>query len=108
MEKNRLSLFIACIIVTLAVTGCNGDPGSEFIGKWSQVNGNGKIEITRSGVNFRLTKLPGSSSMERVMEGIYVLTPPGNLSVAGMALISYEKENNQLLVYEAPFVRMPD
>lgn len=115
----RVLLFILLIVLISAVFGCGPSKpnGSEYLGKWDGATALGgagipfecPLDITKNGESFLVSVEGhgGSQSYEEAQhvvcgeyEGIYTLTPEGNLKGGpmGMRVMSFDREKNQVVL----------
>jgi hypothetical protein len=100
----RLTLAVALAAV-LAGCGLSKPNGSEYLGKWNATETGSlgfvvtcPLDISRNGASFLITvEGPEQGDMCKVYQGIYTLTPEGNLT-NGNVVFSFDKEANRIAV----------
>ena len=112
LPRVRLGLLLVALAISILVACAPARPnGSEFVGKWGGLRAQGgtdamydcPLDIARNGASF-LLKIDSTDSTTtvvcRVYEGIYTLTPEGNLKGGplGMVSLSFDKAKRQVVL----------
>jgi hypothetical protein len=100
-----LTTVIVAFVLLAALVGCGQSKptGSEFLGKWEVtiMEGPCHLDISRLGENFVIKSERQITGNCEAFEGVYTLTPEGNLKKGGdlmTVLISFDKTNNRAVV----------
>lgn len=106
----RASVFCCIMAVALGASlvacGPSKPSGAEYLGKWEAIawhmGGSTRclMDISRNGASFLIQATGGEYGWEcRVYEGIFTLTPEGNLTggtTFSMVVLSFDKETNRI------------
>src|SRR3954451_13731589 len=96
-----LAIALAAVLVGCGPSKPNG---LDYLGKWTATETNMgyvfmcPLDISRNGASFVITvEGPEQGDMCKVYQGIYTLTPEGNLT-NGNVVLSFDKEANRIAV----------
>ena len=109
-DPRHISTFAGLMVVALVGCGPSKPSGSEYLGKWDITTKGGiglpvecRLNISQNGESFLISDATEDKSWHQVCgkyDGIYTMTPEGNLKgpAMGMPLMSFDKVKNQVIV----------